>query len=525
MGLGGGNARIAGVVRGFGFVMKGRWVAMMRLRSIMIVAAAVCLAGFGAVERCYGGTVVGWGSNAGGLQDDIPEGTNFVAVDAGSAHSVALRSDGTVAAWGSNSKGQLNVPDSNEIAAISAGYEYNLALKKNGSIVGWGSNSDNQVSSIPAGTGFKAIAAGAYHGLAVRANGTVAGWGYNFLGQATAPAGNNYIAIAAGTFHSVGIRGEGGKGTISSWGTSSYGLLNSPAGSDFTAVAAGAYHSIALRENGTIATWGIRDGSVGKDYGQVTGAPTDGGYVAIAAGEFFSVALKDDGSLVAWGRSDSGQLNVPAGNSYVAINAGSGHGVAISEPGKLMLIAPNGGEILKTGSFFDILWDTEGSVSDVKIEYSADNGATWKSVADVANTGGYEWMVPAAGSQECLVRVATGLGSYGSDVSDAVLTIYRCELAGDVTGDCAVNLADVAVIASEWLMDAYPFKPDPLSKVDFNGDNTVDVKDLSIFGGWWLSVGCNGPDWCEGTDVNESHAVDFRDFAEMSKYWRLSMNL
>ena len=47
----------------------------------------------------------------------MPAGlTNIVAIAAGSDHSLALRSDGTVAAWGYNSGGQLNVPTINIIA-------------------------------------------------------------------------------------------------------------------------------------------------------------------------------------------------------------------------------------------------------------------------------------------------------------------------------------------------------------------------------------------------------------------------
>jgi len=86
----------------------------------------------------------------------VPE----VAIAAGAYHSVVLKSDGTVFAWGNNNWGQTNVP-----AGLS-------------SVV--------------------AIAAGGYHSLALKADGTVVAWGFNGWGQTNVPAGlSNVVAIAA----------------------------------------------------------------------------------------------------------------------------------------------------------------------------------------------------------------------------------------------------------------------------------------------------------------------------------------
>lgn len=109
-----------------------------------------------------------------------------------------------------------------------------------------------------------------------------------------------------------------------------------------------------------------------------------------------------------------------------------------------------------------ITWSTEGNVTNVWIEYSTDNGARWIPVGppNEGNTGSYEWLVPVATSQECLVRVRHSpitITIEGTDQSDAPLTIYVCPLSGDVTGDCAVDLADLADIASQWLESYDPF--------------------------------------------------------------------
>ena len=61
-----------------------------------------------------------------------------MAVAAGGEHSLALRSDRTLVAWGRNDEGQLNVPtDLTNAVAIAAGGLHNLALKADGTVVGW----------------------------------------------------------------------------------------------------------------------------------------------------------------------------------------------------------------------------------------------------------------------------------------------------------------------------------------------------------------------------------------------------
>ena len=65
--------------------------------------------------------------------------SNVVAIAAGWWHSLALRADGTVIAWGDNSYGQTNVPASaTNIVAIAAGWYHNLALRADGTVIAWG---------------------------------------------------------------------------------------------------------------------------------------------------------------------------------------------------------------------------------------------------------------------------------------------------------------------------------------------------------------------------------------------------
>lgn len=151
------------------------------------------------------------------------------AVSAGTQHSVALMSDGTVVTWGGNKYGQLGydsptlcsltsslsmgcsytptkveAPGFDHIIAISAGSDHTLALKSDGTVWTWGRNGKGQLGNgsaisespnpiplpVPNLSGITAIAAGAYHSLAVKNNGTVWAWGDNSHYQ----LGNPYIS-------------------------------------------------------------------------------------------------------------------------------------------------------------------------------------------------------------------------------------------------------------------------------------------------------------------------------------------
>jgi Leucine-rich repeat (LRR) protein len=89
------------------------------------------------------------------------------------------------------------------------------------------------------------------------------------------------------------------------------------------------------------------------------------------------------------------------------------------------ITSPNGGESWEVGSSQNITWTSTGTIENVIIEYSTDNGSSWRGVVlATPNDGSFEWTVPDTPSDECLVRISGNDGDEApSDVSDSVFSI------------------------------------------------------------------------------------------------------
>jgi len=290
---------------------------------------------------------------------------------AGTAHSLAIRADGSLWATGDNTRGQLGtgtpasqpawvqVGTGTNWVRVAAGAQHSLALQANGTLWAWGDNTYGQLgTSTNSGTGFVAtptsvpgtytqLAAGNAHSLALQANGTLWAWGDNFYGQlgTTTNTGTHtpnptpaqvgpasYTQLAAGYDFGLALRQDG---SLWAWGRNTYGQLGNPTntGTDdatpdptqvgtatYTQVAAGQHHTLALQANGSLWAWG------NNFYGQLgnatnTGANTAnpspaqvaGTYTRLAAGLGHSLALQATGSLYAWGDNAASQLGTGSG--------------------------------------------------------------------------------------------------------------------------------------------------------------------------------------------------------------------
>jgi hypothetical protein len=52
-----------------------------------------------------------------------------------------------------------------------------------------------------------------------------------------------------------------------------------------------------------------------------------------------------------------------------------------------------------------------------------------------------------------------------------------------------------------------------------SGDGAVDIDDVSLVASNWLRVDCAGPDTCEGTDLVPDGIVNYLDFAAINSNW------
>lgn len=96
--------------------------------------------------------------------------SGYIAISANGNHTLALRVDGVVVAWGDNRSGQLNIPaDLTNVVAIDAGGEFSLARKADGSVVAWGTNFYRESSVPPSLNNAVAISGGSAFSLALYA--------------------------------------------------------------------------------------------------------------------------------------------------------------------------------------------------------------------------------------------------------------------------------------------------------------------------------------------------------------------
>ncbi|WP_294222193.1 tandem-95 repeat protein [Prosthecobacter sp.] len=279
------------------------------------------------------------------LTSGVLSGKTIITVSAGYLHSLALCSDGTVAAWGNNSYGQLGNNSTTQSAVP-------VAVDVNG---------------VLSGKTVVAIAAGAYHSVALCSDGTVVAWGDNQGGA----LGNN-TAIASGVPVAVDVSG----------------VLS---GKTVTAISAGYYHSLVLCSDGTVAAWGDnRNGQLGNNSTTNSHVPvavnTSGvlfgkTVVAVSGSYFHNVALCSDGTVAAWGDNEYGQLGnnnttrslvpvavnnsgVLSGKLVVAVEAGDVHSVALCSDGTLAVWGNNGngqlGNNSTTNSSVPVAVDTGG---------------------------------------------------------------------------------------------------------------------------------------------------------------------
>ena len=329
--------------------------------------------GYSALAIKTDGTMWAWGAGYFGVTTDqsgydtsspfqvFGAGTTWKQLEVASNHVFAIKTDGTLWAWGYNNIGQL----------------------------GTGGGGGTRVSSPTqiAGTTWKHIGShqSSEHTLAIKTDGTLWSWGrgsaYGTLGIGSsgvgqnknspvqiAGGGTNWIQASTGYDHSCAIKSDN---TLWSWGNENSGQLgigntqtprSTPiqvAGTSWKRVSCGNYHTAAIKTDGTLWAWGqnwygqLGDGNTTGQYG-VNGSPVQtvaGGtnWKMVSCGYYNTMAIKTDGTLWAWGRTSYGTFgdntNTPKSSPVQIFSGGTNWKQIINKAEMAMAIRDDSADI------------------------------------------------------------------------------------------------------------------------------------------------------------------------------------
>lgn len=281
----------------------------------------------------------------------------WTKIAAGSVHTLAVKNDGTLWAWGTNAFGQLGdgtttnrtTPvqvgtDNNWSSVYASSGAYSLALKTNGKLWAWGANAFGQLGNgtntdanvpvqVGAGNDWLSISPGNEHVLALKTNHTLWAWGINNMAQlgdgsnvnSNTPeqigTENDWSMVVAGFETSMALKNNG---SIWAWGNNMNGIFGNgttntassvpiqvSATNDWSRLSISG-HAMAKKIDGSLWAWGynvegqLGDGTTTDRFSPVQ-IGTDTDWDTVITGGNFTLGLKNDGTLWHWGNNTFGQ--------------------------------------------------------------------------------------------------------------------------------------------------------------------------------------------------------------------------
>lgn len=325
------------------------------------------------------GTFLTWGFNESGQLGDgtlinrrspvllnFSDFSNLEKLSAATFHTIAIKDNGTLWAWGRNNYGELGdgtLINKNTPTQIGTDTDWKMvasgtssfAIKTDGTLWAWGDNSSGQLgdgtmtnklvpTQIGSDTDWKEIDSRFSHVLAIKDNGTLWAWGSNYSGQlgdgttitkiipTQIGSDNNWKSISSGYQHSVAQKLDG---SVFVWGENSDGQLGDGTNIDkhspipialqgnWISIKAGGNHTIALKDNGTI--WGcggntffqLDNTHINKNvFTQLT---TQNDWILVNPAGNSTFAINEDFEIYGWGSNDVGEIGIGSPN-YDIIN-------------------------------------------------------------------------------------------------------------------------------------------------------------------------------------------------------------
>lgn len=378
------------------------------------------------------GTVSGW-SAASPTPTKVGNDTNWTSISAGTNHNLALKSNGTLWSWGENTLGQVG--DGNAQAnpkvstpyqvgqdtwrVLSAGGLFSTAIKTDGTLWAWGNNYYGEMGNggtdalhIPTQVGtdiWKNVEAGRYHATASKTDGSVWVWGDETskgIKQGSAPTKkerlSGIVQVSSGEGFTLALKSDG---KLYSWGKNNYGqlgtgttstnarpeaLYNGSKSNEVINVASShGFNVMVLYSNGTLKGWGDNG-----DYNLGLGTNSDteplpvavplagSNNISVSTGSWHTMALKDNGTVWGWGDAEavgSGSsqsyetvpVQINSDNDWISVISGAYTTAGIKSDGSLWMWGSNSYGELGLGN-------TVSNAIPTKIGTDSDR---WKSVS------------------------------------------------------------------------------------------------------------------------------------------------